>query len=882
MATIAEHPLTLVFSDFETGGDPWPAIAREVRVWAHEAQVDLRDAVLLLPFAQVLPLARRAFAASPGWLPRIETTSTLARSLGPAAPAEPGLPSFDRTLDRLSAAQWLRSQAWGGEWARRDARGFRLAVAEVVDATHALLRAAEALAPERRAAFWQRARELLAPAAGPGATQRLLARVALEWASAAPPPATDALFASRPSAWVQIQAGGDEPLVRSLLEAAAAAGVPCLRMRTDPADDDAVQLAHAAPAPTFVRCDSLEHEARCTAAQVLEHLRRGEHPVALVAEDRLLVRRVRALLERREVALVDETGWTLSTTRAAARVTSLLGAAAPDAETDALLDWLKTGATWPALPAADAAVSAFEAALRRASVGRVAAVPRVALEGPAAALWSRTAPLLGAFAATDRISLGAWLERLARALDACGARAALDADDAGRRVLAALRLDGAPAAAGFAAAARSARLDIAEFTAWVHEVLEAETYRPTPAHGAPAQVFLLPLARVMLRPFAALVLPGADDRHLGAPAAPPALFSDALAAALGLPDAAQRRRHEAFAFTQALRVARITLLRRRRDGPEPLSDSPLVEQLALRLQRQGRGWAAWTDPQPRLRIEPTPITRPAPPAAALLPARLSASACEALRACPYRFFALHLLRLREDEELDDAVEKRDYGTWLHAVLHRFHAARAAPAAAEDEVRRLHALARTVQAEHGLADDRFLPFAASFERLAPAYVDWLQMRDALGWRWRDGEIELRVTPPALDGVELRGIVDRIDERADALELIDYKTGSAEVLKETLRDPQEDTQLAFYAALVEAQGRAPPSAIYLALDGRAAPEPIEHPDVAGSAQRLVRGLADDLRRLRAGAGLPALGEGVTCAYCAARGLCRKDHWSDGAAG
>ena len=41
-----------------------------------------------------------------------------------------------------------------------------------------------------------------------------------------------------------------------------------------------------------------------------------------------------------------------------------------------------------------------------------------------------------------------------------------------------------------------------------------------------------------------------------------------------------------------------------------------------------------------------------PRAAALLPERLSASAVEALRECPYRFFALRLLHLQEPEELD--------------------------------------------------------------------------------------------------------------------------------------------------------------------------------------------------------------------------------------
>ena len=34
--------------------------------------------------------------------------------------------------------------------------------------------------------------------------------------------------------------------------------------------------------------------------------------------------------------------------------------------------------------------------------------------------------------------------------------------------------------------------------------------------------------------------------------------------------------------------------------------------------------------------------------------------------------------------------------------------------------------------------------------------------------------------------------------------------------------------------------------------------------------------ELARIRAGAALPALGEGGACTFCAARGLCRRDHW------
>ena len=368
MPTIARVAL----ESSENAPDPWPALAWQVSKWAGSRSVALRDAVVLLPFAQLLPLARNAFAQAGGWSPRIETTRTLAASLGPEAPAERGQITHDAAVDALTAAQLLRSQAWGAAWASRDARGFEQAVDQVVAASHEIARAAAAVPPAERPAHWDRARELLAPVAGPGATARLLARVALEWASLAAAPATDRLFALQPSAWIVVQAGGPDALcVRLLSDAPGAA----LLVDCDAPEDRPFGLLASAALPALAVCDSFEEEAACTAATVLEHLRRGEQPVALIAQDRALVRRVRALLERQPVGVVDETGWKLSTTRAAAQVMALLGAARADARIDALFDWLRAGTAWSA-PGQVAALAALESACRKQQVTSLAALGR--------------------------------------------------------------------------------------------------------------------------------------------------------------------------------------------------------------------------------------------------------------------------------------------------------------------------------------------------------------------------------------------------------------------------------------------------------------------------------------------------------------------------
>ncbi len=105
---------------------------------------------------------------------------------------------------------------------------------------------------------------------------------------------------------------------------------------------------------------------------------------------------------------------------------------------------------------------------------------------------------------------------------------------------------------------------------------------------------------------------------------------------------------------------------------------------------------------------------------------------------------------------------------------------------------------------------FLPFAATFSRVAPRYIEWLHRRDASGARWQGSEVDLRAHPPDWNGIEMHGIIDRIDRvigpDGPTPELIDYKTGSAERLRTLVKRPQEDTQLAFYAALLAGQGDA----------------------------------------------------------------------------
>lgn len=837
--------------------DFWPAFAQIAAAWIAEHGLHARDAIVLLPQAGLLADARAAFARQGGWQPRIDTARSLAAAHR-APPTDGHGPSGDPSVDRLAAALLLRDQPQGRAWAERDPRTFDASVAWVTDTAVQLQRAAGAKPPDERESWWDALRAELPPLAGPGGGERWLARIALEWAAASPSAATDLLWSLRPMAWVGLRALGGESLMEGLLAQAQSQGTPVLWLDADPPREHPFEAAAYLPAPDCAHAEDLEQEAGAAAQCVLDALGRGEAPVALIAQDRLVVRRIRALLERAGVGLADETGWALSTTRAAAHVMALLRAAQPEAGRDAIVEALKAEAPQ--------AAAALEDAWRRE-------------RSPAA--WALDAER----ALRDRLMLlgGSGPRRLRESLEllqrsAPALMAALAADAAGRQLLSVLRLDASITDPAWQSVAHATHMSFEAFVAWVDTTLEAATYVPMP--DAHAQVIVTPAARAALRRFGSVVFPGCDDRHLGdqGVAGPStSLIPEALARRFGLRDAAWRRERERLAFAQLLRVPKLQLLRRMHDGDEPLAPSPLAE-LAWHARRRAAQPLPDDRPviAPRVQVERRPVHRPAPAMASSLPPRLSASAVEALRDCPYRFFARSALGLRESNELDAALDKSDYGRWLHAVLHRFHSQRREDL--DDRVQLL-AVADDVQAEFALPATALWPFRVGFDHVAERYLAWLHERDQKGWQFAAGELERRCAPPELGGLTLEGRLDRIDHGPDGgAMLIDYKTGNAQKLQQRVRSPLEDTQLAFYAALLTDEPQEPlPRAIYLALDEREAPREIEHLDVARSAGLLVAGLADDLEALRGGAGAPALGEGEACEHCHARGLCRRDHWS-----
>lgn len=656
-----------------------------------------------------------------------------------------------------------------------------------------------------------------------------------------------------------------DPVEAPLIERAAA-----LRNATTPSLASRVAL---------VAADSLEALARHTALQVRAWLAEGRTTIALIAADRVAARRARALLERDDILVADETGWKLATTRAAALVDAWHEVIAGDGYHRSLLDLIKSPFVAAGLDPAQraAAIDGIELHLARRNIAAGLDVLAASLDAEAdrphlAAARALMRAILAARDAFARTSAepSRWIARLLAVFDALDARAALADDAAGADLLDLLR----SRAAELDGTAR--RLDFAEWREWLDRQLEAATFRDS---SIDSPVVMTHLAAARLRHFDAAIVIGADRQHL-APGEPAALLShDAVRRELGLPgrEAALAR----FRDDLSLLIAnsdRLCIAWQAMQADEPCLPAVEVELLAL-VHR-----AAFGDDLHRAALggrppcaDPTlaPQRRPAPAlTAADVPQRVSASGYQSLVDCPYQYFTRHVLGLGEREEVSEALEKRDYGERLHAILAAFH--RRYPVVTDhDEVLMLADLEAQSRAAFALEIERNaleLGWLERWLRRLPDYLAWQREREAAGWRFSLAEARRDMTFELADGAPLRleGRLDRVDAGAGgALAVLDYKTQPVATLDARLKSAGEDVQLAVYTIL---QGEAVTQAAYVALDDDVKSRELADPQATAADQ--YQRLADAFSAMRGGAPLPAHGAPGVCRHCAARGLCRRD--------
>ena len=818
--------------------------------------------VILLPYAQLRPLANHLWAQAfpDGFVPRFETTMSWAASL-----AEEGADAVSIQMDvaaDLLAAQYLLRKA--GLAAQSEALASLL-----VQTAQQLAPLAAACVPDQRPAWAeQHRRGTLASLDGAAlAWEAAVARIALEWAAASSYPA-DILFTpdvrDATDALILVRGLSQDPIVAGLQSVwADKLTVMSLAPESHASSQVAMPALHA--------CRDAEDEAQRAAASVLRHIEAGHAPVALVSSDRSLTRRVRAMLDGAGVQIRDENGWKLSTTASAARVMALLRAVVWNASTDRVLDWLKSCPQWLST------LDALEALARQAQVrdwSEVRRMPTLADQPEVSQDLETVDAVRSQF--TGRKALVQWLQLLEEVLRGSHVWDALEADAAGVETLSALRLD-AVAKAGWVqhmdgSLWGSHRLDLAGFTAWVNQTLESASFQPE--YPLNEQAVILPMSQMLARPFGAAVIAGCDEVRLSVSPEPPGMWTAAQRLALGLPSREMLAEEMRQAWWQALHAPHCDVLWRTSDETgEALQPSSLVQLLQLDAQQQGQSLTFAPDPREDRSVASNPVTTPQPVGAKLPMKQLSQGAYEDLRNCPYKFFSLRQLGLKEIDELESEIDKRDFGLWLHAVLAHFHTALVSAPTRDRAVRAalLEEASQSATRSLALPDGEFLPFSAAWPAVRDGYLKWLEAHEATGAVFTEGEATHQQD---LGAIKLVGRIDRLDTLPDGSVLVlDYKTEAQGKTKARVKDPLEDTQRAFYAALLPNDTL---QAAYVNVGERDGTSAVPQPHIVEARDALIEGILTDMRHIVEGATLPALGEAAACDYCQARGLCRKDFW------
>ena len=634
----------------------------------------------------------------------------------------------------------------------------------------------------------------------------------------------------------------------------------------------------------------LEQEARAAEVQIRRWLLSGKKSIALVVQDRLVARRVRALLERAQVQVQDESGWTFATLSVSTVLMGWLETLQNDFYYQDVLDLLKS----PLLFADESADSRkhaaflFEKMVRKQGV--VSGLDKFIATSRDADLTRALVRLRQAAAMLPkgRVTISQWLIALRNSLEILGVLAAWTEDTAGQQLLQLLgqwreELQN-----------DSTKCSFAEWKRWLSQQLDLNTFRDM---SVVSPVVFTHLAATRWRSFDAVLLLGCDAKHLPAPSSS-MWFNDTVRAALGLPlsRVQQDATRDDLLGLLALNNEVLVTWQAHKDG-EPNMLSPHFEMLrALHGLAFGDDLSAhelaeiWHDAQVRSDefVLPLAAVMPTPAVAAeLLPQRISPSGYNSLVACPYQFYARHVLRLNDLDEVREEIDKRDYGTWVHAVLQRFHGEYplllqtlphpnplpegegASESRREILFNALQRISFEVFADALAHDYLAVAWLLRWQKMLPAYLAWQIEREQAGWRYAAAEESFDFA--VLENLILRGRIDRVDSNASGeVAVLDYKTQTASVLKNKLKDAGEDVQLACYATVRNAHAAA-----FVSLEGEVADVASEH-SMDELAQLNFTRLQTLFTQLRSGAPLLANGVAGACAYCEMRGLCRQGSW------
>jgi len=678
----------------------------------------------------------------------------------------------------------------------------------------------------------------------------------------------------------------------------------------------------------LIAAKRFEELAWAAAKTIEQHLIEGKTNLALVAQDRLVARRARALLSRLGPSLNirDETGWKLSTTRAAAALNSwleLIKAPKDGPSAKTLLEFLQN----PFLNLAKMLNRDTEAC-----IGLIAELEDILVASKAESGWktfhlaivgaqdnaaksSSALPSAALFELlqflrerhhewlTLKVDCNKAYSLLQTNLQATGMTQSLEKDSAGKQLLEVLKTFDLSKTQH-----REISIRLNEWLSLLKTVIEGASYQEA-GKEAQATLSILPLSSTRMRDFEAVVVVGCDEQQLPAYSEPPLFFSDALNQLLKTSTIAMQFVQQARDLSQLLvSCPNVDLLwQSKSTNGEPLRPSAWIQ----RLQNQMK-WEATPIQLKKRSFEAAPMGMAVAHFEEDLPMPLSMSpsAYKALRDCPYRYYVRSLLGLRKNKEFDEGFDASLAGQTLHKLLKRFYQAlktqeHTNPALkTNSEQRRVwmeQSLNRYSEQEFAAlieGDARVMGTLRDWQKQIPSFVDWQLQRELAGWQYFDGEVKVGFDLPFQDAdgnlkmIRIEGYADRYDVHVDDSKracVIDYKNQRYERVKVRAEHVLDDPQLLIYARAANEEqeshkltGHQVEQAEWVALKAdiskgeQKAARSQEVADMPEMMQQFSAQMTEDIEQLWAKKPMQAFAPEGVCQYCEARGICRKGIW------
>ena len=678
----------------------------------------------------------------------------------------------------------------------------------------------------------------------------------------------------------------------------------------------------------LIAAKRFEELAWAAAKTIEQHLIDGKTNLALVAQDRLVARRARALLSRLGPSLNirDETGWKLSTTRAAAALNSwleLIKAPKDGPSAKTLLEFLQN-------PFLD--ISKILNRDAEACIGLIAELEDILVGSKAESGWktfhlaiegaqanaAKTASALPSAALFELLQFvrerhHEWLSLkvdcnkafalLQDNLEVTGMAQSLEKDSAGKQLLEVLKTFDLSKTQY-----QEVSIRLSEWLSLLKTVVEGASYQEA-GKDALATLSILPLSSTRMRDFEAVVVVGCDEQQLPAYSEPPLFFSDALNQLLKTSTIAMQFVQQSRDLSQLLvSCPNVDLLwQSKSNNGEPLRPSAWIQ----RLQNQMK-WEAIPTQLKKRSFEAAPMEMAIAHFEEELPMPLSMSpsAYKALRDCPYRYYVRSLLGLRKNKEFDEGFDASLAGQTLHKLLKRFYQAlktqeHTNPIIKTNSEQRRAWMEQSLNicSEQEFAaliegDARVMGALRDWQKQIPSFVDWQLQRELAGWQYFDGEVKVGFDLPFQDAdgnlkmIRIEGYADRYDVHMDdskRASVIDYKNQRFERVKVRAEHILDDPQLLIYArAANEGQenhkltGHQVEQAEWVALKAdiskgeQKAVRSQEVADMPEMMQQFSAQMTKDVEQLWAKKPMQAFAPEGVCQYCEARGICRKGIW------